>query len=477
MKYLAGPELNNVLTQHRDWLLTKGRRGKRAKLVSVGFNAASFTGIDLSGVVFIKVDMQDCTLEGVNFNGSTLLGSSFIKAQISNCSFKYADMDECNLSEATIIGCDLTDADLAYAVLEKVIFENTTFTNTNFFGTNLRSASLSLSDLHKINFQNARLDNCNFIAANLTEANLSETSLLKTDFTAADMREANLFGVKYHTTAKFVKTVFSDPSVLDELHISKKGIIFKPYNKTSRDTQYDFEEERSKRNENAEKHFNVKEEGYITFSLPDSYMPAQLGTVLIQITLLYEGVRLALTAPFDSIGELLQKSLKPELYGAYKDKYALKTSKIEKGSWVGELVGKKGITGAVLDIFNMRQDYKLKKLEVKEKEATIDEGRVKAVVDAHHQVNEDRISEINALTPVLDSDGASEELKKAIENRISQLIGTPDHIEERTKVAIEVIDHVSNNLGALIGSQGGDVKIDGTALKFLPIKDDDNSDN
>jgi uncharacterized protein YjbI with pentapeptide repeats len=86
-------DLNLILAQHRRWLDTGGRAGKRADL----------TGADLRGANLYHADLDDADLYGASLNGAYLTGAYLNGANLAGA----------NLTGATLNGTNLKDASLA----------------------------------------------------------------------------------------------------------------------------------------------------------------------------------------------------------------------------------------------------------------------------------------------------------------------------------------------------------------------------
>ena len=88
--------------------------------------------------------------------------------------------------------------------------------------------------------------------------------------------------------------------------------------------------------------------------------PSDLGKTLILLTYFYEGVRIALTAPYGSFDDFQNRVFNPELYGAYKDKHALRLTNIAFGSVKGELTGSFNVSKIIRTFRDLRKDDLLK---------------------------------------------------------------------------------------------------------------------
>ena len=88
-------KLDKILKQHKLWLDSYGKKGKRANL----------TGADLRGA-----DLSKAILRWANLSEADLRGARLSKA----------DLKEANLSGADLSGADLSEADLRWTDLRKV---------------------------------------------------------------------------------------------------------------------------------------------------------------------------------------------------------------------------------------------------------------------------------------------------------------------------------------------------------------------
>lgn len=91
-------EFEDVLEQHRRWIDSDGRTGKRADLSGANFESADMIGAELAGANLFRANFQGADLLMANFRGACLV--------------------EADLREATLVGANLREASLAGARLE-----------------------------------------------------------------------------------------------------------------------------------------------------------------------------------------------------------------------------------------------------------------------------------------------------------------------------------------------------------------------
>ena len=139
--------LLKILEEHKLWLKSNGKQGKRANLVNEYLCKANLRGAILDRAY----------LSRANFYGANLHGASFKYADLKYANLKYSNLQDANfrnadLSGASLQGADLTWADLSWARLD----------GADFSGANLTYANL----------QYARTDGTNFTGANMEKATL-----------------------------------------------------------------------------------------------------------------------------------------------------------------------------------------------------------------------------------------------------------------------------------------------------------------
>ena len=115
-------ELDKILEQHKLWLDSGRKEGKRADL----------EGANLIGAYLIGSNLEGADLEGSNLKGVNLMG---------------ANLEGANLGSANLRDADLGGADLKGAYLER----------TNLRGANLEGANLEGAYLKDANLEGAYL--------------------------------------------------------------------------------------------------------------------------------------------------------------------------------------------------------------------------------------------------------------------------------------------------------------------------------
>lgn len=114
--------LNKIIENHKLWIKTEGREGKRANLSGESLYGVNLKGVDLrfsnmcgvnmenavlENANLMSVDLRDSDLSGINLKGADLSGGNLSGADLSN-----SDLSGADLSGAALSGTDLKEADL-----------------------------------------------------------------------------------------------------------------------------------------------------------------------------------------------------------------------------------------------------------------------------------------------------------------------------------------------------------------------------
>ncbi|MBI5524331.1 MAG: pentapeptide repeat-containing protein [Desulfarculus sp.] len=391
------------------------------------------------------------------------------RANLSGADLHGADLRKVNLAYASLNHADLKKADLSKAYLRQA-----DLSGTDLFGANLIDANLKAVNLGKADLRLADLSLADLRWADLHEADLREADLDGANLSGADLRGAKLWGTSLKWARLARTRVSKREDLAGALIDGYEGFVF------DEEDEEKVKEDRAQRDDTADRAFGTRADGIISFNLPDSYGPAQVGQVLILITFLYEGVRLAMTAPFDSIDNLFNKAMRPELYGAYGDRNALRIGQLTKGSVFGEAVGKGGLTEFIIQLCTIRQGIRTRKAQLQAEEAKAKLEIAKTEMAAWEMTNHPTPgAETPALAAPMDCSTprllASPEEKKALEMTVKATFGELDHQPERTEAALKVVDQATNSLSLLQQRLGGEFKIDGKNIPLDPPDDDGES--
>jgi uncharacterized protein YjbI with pentapeptide repeats len=206
------------------------------------FRYTNLKNVDLSGALFVDVDLTGANLAGANLRGTSfayadlsgvslagavLESTNFGKADLSGMDFTITDVitdgltfDDANLSNSNFEGLDLSPKTVFFDIFQnKASFVNLSDTDwcmgtfnhgtscsdliTNLFGKQntllivskeVRGNDLAVDYIFFNSFANANLENANFKNADLRLADFYSANLTNADLSGADMRGAFLAG-------------------------------------------------------------------------------------------------------------------------------------------------------------------------------------------------------------------------------------------------------------------------------------------
>jgi uncharacterized protein YjbI with pentapeptide repeats len=203
---ISEEELKQILEEHKKWVESDGKEGKRAYLIKRNLKQYDFNGANLQQANLSGANLQDASFEEANLQKAELGETNLQKAYLWNANLRDATLSKANLQEAYLLGANLQDASLKEANLQKAFLLGANLQNAYLLKANLQDASLSEAnlqeaDLVEANFQGARLNHAklrlaDLSSANLKKANLSSANLQETNLYKADMRNTVLDGVK-----------------------------------------------------------------------------------------------------------------------------------------------------------------------------------------------------------------------------------------------------------------------------------------
>jgi nucleoid DNA-binding protein len=152
---LKRDELNKILSDHRRWLDSHGRRGEKAvlshaALVRADLFAAKLSFIDLQGAdlreaLLSEADLYDANLREANLANAVLDWASLDYAKLQRASLRGADLRWANLEGANMLGCDLR-----FANLEGANLKDAKLSGANLYGTSLKNTDFKGAILTKI---------------------------------------------------------------------------------------------------------------------------------------------------------------------------------------------------------------------------------------------------------------------------------------------------------------------------------------
>lgn len=136
----------SLYEQHRLYLKTKGKEGKRLELFHTYFNKFDFSHMVLDNAV-----LKFCIINECNFKGTSL-----VNVDLSHSSIYYSSFYKANLKDGNL--------------------KNTTFLRNHFFLTNLINADISSSYISSCSFGDTIITNANFEKTVLSDTTLQSTT-------------------------------------------------------------------------------------------------------------------------------------------------------------------------------------------------------------------------------------------------------------------------------------------------------------
>ena len=110
---MTATELKVILDQHKRWIESGRKKGKRADLQGVRLQRAHLEGANLWGAY----------LQGANLWGAYLQSANLQSANLQSANLQSADLQGANLQSANLQSADLQGADLQGADLEGATFD------------------------------------------------------------------------------------------------------------------------------------------------------------------------------------------------------------------------------------------------------------------------------------------------------------------------------------------------------------------
>lgn len=204
LKQISQKELKVILDQHKLWLSSNGREGRKAALNRTNL---------------YKVNLRESDIRGVNLNGSNLRAVNLKDVNISGAYLSKADLSGANLN-----GANLSKANLAGANLIGANLIRTNLRESNLSGANLSQAILRQADLSKADLNATDLYRADFHEANIMQVDFSNSRLERTSFLKVNCNVlGNWIDAKYNGT---IMDSYLYNKLPNELIEANKGNIF-----------------------------------------------------------------------------------------------------------------------------------------------------------------------------------------------------------------------------------------------------------
>lgn len=115
-------EIHGILSDHKLWLETDGKEGKKANLSEANFFEANFFEADLSNTDLSKADLSGADLRKANFVRADLREADLSRAYLCEADFVGANLSRADLFAANLCRANLSGADLSGAHLSGANF-------------------------------------------------------------------------------------------------------------------------------------------------------------------------------------------------------------------------------------------------------------------------------------------------------------------------------------------------------------------
>jgi len=93
-------KLKKILTDHKVWLESGKRRGKRADLSGADLNCADLTGADLNCADLTGADLSYTDLTGASLHNANLHSADLRNANLTGADLRYANLNRADLTGA-----------------------------------------------------------------------------------------------------------------------------------------------------------------------------------------------------------------------------------------------------------------------------------------------------------------------------------------------------------------------------------------
>jgi len=185
-------DLSGILTDHKKWLYTEDREGKKAHLSNADLQKADLVGANLQKADLAGANLQMAILRKANLQMADLSNANLQKADLVDADLQKADLVGANLQKARLWGANLQKAMLMEADLQKAFLDDADLQDADLSDADLQEALLWNANLQEAGLSDADLQKAILWKANLQEANLRRADLQEANLSDADLQEANL---------------------------------------------------------------------------------------------------------------------------------------------------------------------------------------------------------------------------------------------------------------------------------------------
>lgn len=117
------PELDEIVEDHRAWLESNGKSGRKADLAHANFEGADLMGAELEGANLLRANLQRADLLLADLRGACLIEADLGEANLVSTNLRGASLLGANLSTATgLVARQLAGASLFGAALPESVY-------------------------------------------------------------------------------------------------------------------------------------------------------------------------------------------------------------------------------------------------------------------------------------------------------------------------------------------------------------------
>jgi uncharacterized protein YjbI with pentapeptide repeats len=117
------PELDEIVEDHRAWLESNGKTGRKADLAHANFEGADLMGAELGGANLLRANLQRADLLLADLRGACLIEADLSEANLVSTNLRGASLLGANLSTATgLVARQLAGASLFGAALPESVY-------------------------------------------------------------------------------------------------------------------------------------------------------------------------------------------------------------------------------------------------------------------------------------------------------------------------------------------------------------------
>ena len=143
MEKITEEELKEILEQHKLWLDSNKKKGKRANLSGVNLTDANLYCVNLRRADLSDADLSGADLRRANLTDANLTGADLRRANLTGAYLFYANLTGADLTRANLTGADLTRANLSDADLTHTILSGAYLTDVYLIYANLTCVDLT----------------------------------------------------------------------------------------------------------------------------------------------------------------------------------------------------------------------------------------------------------------------------------------------------------------------------------------------